>query len=296
MIMRKSAYIISALLLMTACNKELMEHQKMGSIDLSLSSDVEVVADTKTGDDEVDCSGFLVDISGTTFLGQAYASEQYVFGAMPDVVTLPYGYYHVTAQSCLESAAEQGFGCVRYYGVSDQVDVLSQTPAQVTVACHMVNGKVTMTFDDSFLEDFSDVTVDVRCTRSVSLTSEQANAPTEVYFNLPSEGCALEYTIYGTVAKGTENEKRLSYSNSASAMTLLPAKWAKITIKSNHNGVIGPGVNVDGEMGGDAFTEIINPEDGETVVNGAVELPTVQVDTEINGATVIDCVIDIYQK
>ena len=294
--MRKSAYIISVLLLMMACNKELMEHQRMGSISLSLSSDVEVVADTKTGDETVDCSDFLVDISGTTFLGQAYASDQYVYGTMPDIVTLPYGYYHVTAQSCLESAAEKGFGCVRYYGVSDQVDVLSQTPAQVTVACHMVNGKVTMTFDESFLEDFSDVTVDIKCTRNVSLTSEQANAPTEIYFNLPSEGCSLEYTIYGTIAKGTENEKKLSYSNSASALTLLPAQWAKITIKSNHNGIIGPDVNVDEEMGDDVFTEIINPEDGETVVDGAVDLPTIKVDTEINDATVVDCVIDIYQK
>ena len=281
---------------MTACNKELMEHQKMGSIDLSLSSDVEVAADTKTGDGAVDCSGFLVDISGTTFLGQTYATEQYVYEAMPEVVTIPYGYYHVTAQNCLETVAEQGLGCVRYYGVSDQVDVLSQTPAQVTVACQMVNGKVTMTFDESFLQDFSDVTVDISCTRNVSMTSEQANHPSDVYFNVPSEGSLLKYTINGTVAKGTENERRLTYTNSASELLLLPAKWAKNTIKSNHNGVIGPGVNVDGEMGGDAFTEIINPEDGEDVITGDADLPAVQVDTEINDATVVDCVIDIYQN
>lgn len=294
--MRISAYMISALLLVASCNKALMEPQKMGSIRLSLSSDVEVEADTRTGADAIDCSDFLVDISGTTFLGQAYASGQFVYESMPDIVTIPYGYYHVAAQSCLETSAEEGFGCVRYYGISEQVDVLSQTPAQVTVACQMVNGKVTMTFDESFLQDFSDVTVDISCTRNVSMTSEQANHPSDVYFNVPSEGSLLKYTINGTVAKGTENERRLTYTNSASELLLLPAKWAKITIKSNHNGVIGPGVNVDGEMGGDAFTEIINPEDGEDVITGDADLPAVQVDTEINDATVVDCVIDIYQN
>ena len=158
--MRKSAYI-AALLLAISCNEVLMEPQKTGSISLLLASDVEVVADTKNGADNVDCSDFLVDIYGTTFLGQEYASEQYVYKSMPDVVTIPYGYYHVSAQSCLEAKAAEGFGCVRYYGVSEQTDVLSPTPASVTVNCKMVNAKVTINFDDSFLEDFSDISVEL---------------------------------------------------------------------------------------------------------------------------------------
>ncbi len=291
--MRKSAlYISAAILLASACNKAMVSPQRMGAISLSLSSDREVVVSTKA--DPVDCSGFLVDIYGETFLGQDYASEQYVYSQMPDEVEIPYGYYQVEAQSCLETAAENGYGCVRYQGVSDQVDVLSQTPANVTVTCKMVNGKVTMTFDESFLEDFSDVTVDITATRKVTLTSAQANAPTEVYFNVPESGSQLVYTIYGTVAKGTESERKLTYTNSASPMTLSPAKWAKITIKSNHNGVIGPGITVDGEMGKDSFTEVINPEDGDTIVDGTVQLPSILVDTQVEDATVIDCVIDIY--
>lgn len=293
--MRRSVFI-ATLIFSTACNEALMEPQRMGSISLSLSSDVEVVADTRTGDEEVDCSAFLVDIYGTTFLGQEYKSDQYMYGTMPGEVTLPYGYYHVSAQNCLESAAENGFGCVRYYGESGQVDVLSQATADVTVSCKMTNGKVTMTFDESFLEDFDDVTVDITCSRTVTMTSDQANAPTDVYFNfdVPTEGCSLVYTIYGTVAKGTPDEKRLTYSNASSSMMLYPAKWAKITIRSNHNGLIGPDVNVDGEMGDESFTEVINPEDGGIAVDGDMTLPSILVDTEINDATVVDCVIDVY--
>lgn len=197
-IMRKSAFYTALILLLAiGCNKAVMEPQRMGSISLSLSSDEEVVVSTKA--DAVDCSGFLVDIYGTTFLGQDYASEQYVYSEMPDAVVIPYGYYHVSAQSCTSDAAEDGYGKVRYQGVSDQVDVLSQTPSSVTVNCKMVNGKVTIIIDDSFLEDFEDVTAELTATRTVELTSAQANAPTEVYFNTPAEGVQLIYTVYGTV-------------------------------------------------------------------------------------------------
>lgn len=263
----------------------------MGSITLSLSSENEVAVSTKA--DAVDCSGFLVDIYGETFLGQEYASEQYTYSAMPDAVELPYGCYYVYAQSCLETVAEDGFGCVRYEGLSDQVSVLSQTPEKVTVSCKMVNGKVTMTFDEGFLEDFSDVTVDVTCTRTVTMTSDEANAPTDVYFNVPEQGAELVYTIYGTVGEGTVSAKVLKYTNASSPMILAPAKWAKITIKSNHNGIIGPGINIDGDMGNESFTEQIDPESGETVQDGTAPAPSIFVDTRIDDATVIDCVLDI---
>lgn len=290
--MRKSAlYIITVLLLASACNKVVMEPQRTGAISLALSSDQEVVVSTKA--DAVDCSDFLVDIYGTTFLGQAYATEQYVYESMPDEIVIPYGYYTVAAQNCLETTAAEGFGRARYHGVSDQVDVLSQEVERVTVRCTMVNGKVTVTFDEGFLEDFSDVTVDVVASRTVTMTSAQANAPTALYFNVPEAGTQLIYTIHGTVAKDTESERELTYTNASSPLTLTPAKWAKITIRSNHNGLIGPGVIVDGNMGSDSFTEVIDPEDGDVVVDGTVDLPSILVDTQIDDATVIDCIIDV---
>ena len=290
--MYKSAlYITLAIFVAAGCNKVSMEIQKMGSISLALSSDEEVVVSTKA--DAVDCSDFLVDISGTTFLGQAYATDRYVYESMPEKVELPYGNYRISAQSCLEETAAEGFGCVRYYGESEQVDVMSQEVENVTVRCAMVNGKVTLTFDESFLEDFSDVTVDVNVTRKVTMTSDQANAPTDLYFNVPEAGAQLIYTIRGKVAKGTEYEKELTYTNSSSPITLTPAKWAKITIKSNHNGLIGPDVIVDGSMGSDSFTEVIDPEEGDIIVDGTVNLPSIMVDTQIDDATLIDCDIDI---
>lgn len=291
--MRRSAYI-AVLLLATACNEVLMEPQKTGPISLSLSSDMEVVAVTRTDADLMDCSDFSVDIFGTTLLGQEYVSETFIYGTMPETVMLPYGTYQITAQSCLEDDAAEGLGCIRYHGVSDPVQIKSPETVPVSVSCEMANGKVTMILDESFIQDFTDIAIRLKCTREVTLSNEESLASKDVYFNVPQEGSALSYTISGTIAKGTGNERRLTYENSSSIL-LSPAKWAKITIRSNHNGVIGPDVDVNEEMEDDPSTEIINPEDGVPVTDG-MQVPSIIVDTEIDDATVVDCVIDIYNE
>ncbi len=268
-----------------------MEPQRTGSISLSLSSDREVVVDTKA--ETVDCSNFLVDIYGETFLGQSYKSEQFKFSEMTEPVVIPFGYYYVSAQNLTEAAAEEGYGSVRYYGVSEEVDILSNETTAVQVVCKMANGKVTFTLDASFLEDFEDASVEMTVgSRTVSMDGSDADGSNDVYFNVSEEGMSLIYKVFGTVGKGTEQEKRLTYTNASSPLTLMPAKWAKITIKSNHNGIIGPGITVDGNMGNDSFTESIDPEEGSEIVD--VELvPVVTVDTDIDEATVVDCIIDV---
>ena len=288
--MKHSLHIAAVLLVLSACNKAVMEPQKMGAITLSLSSDREVVVSTKA--DEVDHSDFLVDIYGTTLVGQDYSLETpYIYSEMPEQVTIPYGYYYVSAQNCTQEDAEKGFGQIWYSGVSERVDVVSNTPAEVTVMCKMNNAKVTMTIDESFFEDFRDVTAEITATRTVSLTEEDAATPTDVYFNAPADGVLLTYVVYGTL-KSTGME--LKYQNPQPALLLQPAKWAKVTIMSNHNGIIGPDVTVDGSMGGDTFIESIDPETGDSVVDGTAALPSILVSTQIDDAVVEDCVIDIY--
>lgn len=287
--MRRSAlYIIAVLFLASACNKVMMDPQRVGSISLALSSDTEVEVSTKA--DAVDCSNFLVDIYGTTYIGQDYASEQYRYSQMPEQIVIPYGTYNVSAQSCTSEAAQTGLGQVWYYGVSDQVEVMSQTPSVVTVNCQMVNGKFTMTVDESFLEDFTEVEIEISAGRSVKITDVQANVPTDVYFNTPAEGVQLVYTVSG---KLRSTGVQLKYSNATSPITLLPAKWAKVTIRSNHNGLIGPEISVDGEMGDDSFTEVVDPFGGVEMTDGSLNLPTICVDTAIDDATVIECELEV---
>jgi hypothetical protein len=289
--MRKSAiYVILASLLAVGCNKVVMEPARMGTISLALSSNVEVVADTKAEADE--CSDFLVTISGTTLAGTLWEAD-YVYGNMPEEVAVPYGSYVVAAESCSEAYSEtsnEGFGCVRYYGETP-VDIVSKTPESVSLTCRMVNGKATLFFDDSFLEDFTDITAMLSCNgREVEFAVSEAG---DVYFNVEDQGSDLVYTIYATVAEGTDSERRVSYSNSSKPLELKPAKWAKITLKSNHNGLIGPDITVDDTMGDNLLPELVDPNGGQEKPKGEMDLPSITVDTQIEDATVIDCYLDI---
>ena len=280
--MRKPAIYTAALLLAVSCNEALMENPNMGSISLSLSSDVEVVADTKA--DGIDYGSFLVKVSGTQDWFDGLYCEIPVDG-----VTVPFGSYLVEAQSCTETSAvtvNDGFGCVRYHG-TENVDIQSNEPVSVTVKCPMVNAKATLTFDESFLGDFSNPSAVLRVgDRSVNLKDAAEAASRVTYFNV-ADPDVLYYTVSGTVAG-----KDLSYSGQ---MSIAPAKWAKIVIRSNHNGIIGgPDIWVDGDMGDDSYTIVIDPDTDFDNVDGDIELPSIIVDASIDDATVIDCYIDIY--
>ncbi len=291
--MRKTAlYMTTALLLASSCNEELIGTQQMGSISLSLSSDKEVVVATKAS--AVDCGSFNVNIFGETFLGAPF-SEAYLYSEMGEPVVIPFGYYRVSAESCSESAAEDGFGTVRYYGASDQVDVLSDVPASVSLTCKMVNGKATLTLDESYLADFKNPYAELTVgDRTVTLAGNQANIDNPVYFNVPAEGAELTYKVYGTVGYGTSQQKLLMYTNSANPLKLEPAKWAKITIKSNHNGQLGPDIFIDGTLYDTSFVEILDPDGGIEVEYSNMPV-TLKIDSSIENATVVDCILDVLK-
>jgi hypothetical protein len=287
--MRRSAlYILTILLAASACNKVVMAPQQMGTVALSLASDVEAVVGTKA-DNTVDYDSFLVKISGETLIGNRYGQE-YVYSEIPDEMLIPFGSYFFSAESCTPAQAEtsnEGFGCVRYAGTTQKTDIMSTETMGIEIECSMANAKVTLVFDDSFLEDFTDPKAELKVDdREIELPDAATAAAKVSYFNVDSENL-LSYTIYGKI-----NGRELSYTNS---MSLAAAKWAKIVIKSNHNGQIGgPDIIIDSNMDNNSFTELIDPNEGSDIVDGSAELPSILVDTRIDDATVIDCVIDIF--
>ncbi len=294
--MQKSAIkTLAALLLLTACNEMVMEPGKMGSISLSLSSDVEVVAPTKAG--SVDTDNFTVNIQGEQVTGEQY-TRNYIYSQMQNAVSVPFGSYDISAESCTVAKAVEGLGCVRYYGIAEDVEIDSSEPEAVTLNCRMVNAKASLTLDQSFLDDFDDISASLKIRErevQVPLAQNPAGGQ-EIYFNVPETGGALVYTVRATVCKGTDQERELTYTNANSSqpMILLPAKWAKILIKSNHNGSIGgPDISVDDEMGENSSTEFIDPEGGTEIVEGNMNLPNITVNTTLADATVIDCVLGV---
>lgn len=273
---------------MTACNEMVMEPDNMGTIALSLSSSVEVDVATKADDDYSD---YIITVTGTKEDGSTFEPMELRYEDIEEKISVPFGEYVLSAQSCTELEAEEadgGYGCVRYVGKSGVIKVESDEPVAARIACTMANAKASITFDGSFLEDFSDVRAELKIgDRKLPISKEQADAEKPVYFNVDDEGSSLVYVVYGTIAKGTANEKQLTYTNASSPILLYPAKWAKITIRSNHNGIIGPGIGADDSMKDDPQTEVIDPEEGTEVLDGDLTLPSILVDTAMDDATIV---------
>ena len=280
--MRKSfLYIGAALILAAGCNKEVIRSEKSGLITLNLSSDQEVVL-TKG---QMDCSNFNVYITGTTFLSKPY-SKSYICSQMTKGVSIPYGTYAIASDNCTSEEAAKGFGQARYWGeTTKDINISSQEPVSVTVNCAMVNGKIQVVFDESFTTDFTNPSIKLsQADRNVTMTLKETIS-SSAYFNVEESGTTISYTIYGDIA-----DRRLEYSSS---VVLSPAKCAIITIKSNHNGLIGPGVDVDDSMKGDDHTIVINPDGIETPDSGNVNAPSITIDTKMDDAVVENVQIGI---
>lgn len=282
--MRKSFLYIGAALIMAAgCNKEVIRSEKSGLITLNLSSEQEVVL-TKGSMESMDCSNFNVYITGTTFLSKPY-SEYYICSQMEKGVSIPYGTYAIASDNCTSEEAATGLGQARYWGETPGISISSQEPVSVTVNCAMVNGKIQVVFDESFTKDFTNPSIKLsQADRNVTMTLEQT-LKSSAYFNVETTGTTISYTIYGDIAGRT-----LEYSSS---VVLSPAKCAIITIKSNHNGLIGPGVDVDDSMKGDDHTIVINPDGIETPDSGNVNAPSITIDTQMDDAVVENVQIGI---
>lgn len=282
--MRKSfLYIGAALILAAGCNKEVIRSEKSGLITLNLSSEQEVVL-TKGSMESMDCSNFNVYITGTTFLSESY-SKSYICSQMTKGVSIPYGTYAIASDNCTSKEAATDLGQARYWGETTGINISSQVPVSVTVKCAMVNGKIQVVFDESFTKDFTNPSIKLsQADRNVTMTLEQT-LKSSAYFNVETTGTTISYTIYGEIAGRT-----LEYSSS---VVLSPAKCAIITIKSNHNGLIGPGVDVDDSMKGDDHTIIINPDGIETPDSGNVNAPSITIDTKMDDAVVENVQIGI---
>ena len=270
-------------LLLASCTKENEGADQNGSLFVQISSEVEISVQTKS--DSFD--DYNVYLSGTR-TDQGDYSQTLTYAQMLEGCTLPYGVYTVEAENCTALQAEDGLGCARFYGMTSDVKVMSPEPVMVSVDCRMVNAKAQITFDEFLLNEFDAESVSAQMTvgtRSISVSAAQLDA---AYFNVDPSGSIFTYVISGEI-----DGVPLSYTGE---LLLRPAKFAKITIKSNHNGVLGPGVSVqeETEVGVLELPGEIDINSGQEITGGTISIPVIYVDYEISSDVEdIDCVLDI---
>ncbi len=283
--MRKGIlYLMSAMtLVLVSCSKENEATDQNGSIFVQISSEVEISVQTKsdTFDD------YNVYLNGTR-TDQGDYSQSLTYAQMLEGCTLPYGVYSVEAENCTAAEAEDGLGCARFYGRTDGVQVMSPEVVTVAVDCRMVNAKAQISFDEALLSEFDPESVRAAMTvgeRTISVSTTESDA---AYFNVDASGSVFTYVVSGEI-----DGVALTYTGE---LLLRPAKFAKITIKSNHNGILGPGVSVqeETEVGVLELPGEIDINAGQEITGGTISIPVIYVDYEIStDVEDIDCVLDI---
>lgn len=289
--MKRIILIYSIMMLAAAsCTQKMPMPDSYGALALTVSSDVKVEVQTKA---ESLYDDYNIYITGTRTGNDPY-TRTLVYGEAEWPLTLPYGLYRIEAESCTEQQAQisnDGYGCVRYRGIAQDVQVMTPTtaPTPVSVACTMANAKVSISFDEGFLEDFEDVRVEMAIAeRTVAVTSSEA-VSVKTYFNVDQNtGSVMTYTVYGSI-----DDVSLQYT---SEILLRPAKHAHLTFKSNHNGVLGPQISVDKEIGTNEIEGAVVPGTGSEIVGGDIEKPVIYVDYVIKEAKEVITIIDVIDK
>ena len=283
--MRTGLYCITAVMtmLLVSCAQVLSPEEQRGEIRLALSSEVEMEVQTRSGYDD-----YNIYIKGLK-TGQDPYQDELEFSEMLNGYALPYGVYSVEAENCTADEAVEGLGRPRYYGIATDVRVKSPETTDVTVDCRMGNSKVAVTFDEVFLNEFDEASVSVDLNIGGRTKNVLPGSSDQIYFNVEAEGSVLTYIIYGKI-----DGNPLSYTGT---ILLRPAKFAHITVKSNHNGILGPGISIQDEVeiGTEAIAGEIDFEDGEEITGGTIEAPVIYVDYEIKDAVDINCILDVVK-
>ena len=250
--MKNKFLTIAALSLMTvACTRNADEPLQYGDLSVSLSGEPEVEVVSKASEtlQQTDqaAAGYMVRIYDSAD-ALKYESAYSAFEAQ----RLPLGTYYVTAENCTEAAAEEGNGKMRLYGRSQDVtltvEALSQT---ATVNCTVANAKVSVQFDESVKNRFSDLKVTLsggtERKSAIVIAETETGVVTETWFN-PSE---LKYTISGTfTASGMNKPVEISKKIDLKAKNNL-----LLNVKVNlENGQLMPSLTVDTQI--DDLTEI----------------------------------------
>lgn len=141
-------------------------------------------------------------------------SPYYKFSEVSWPMTWYYGIFRLQAESCTLEEAEEGYGCLRYEGMSDPFSVINGQAATASVVCSIANCRVSVNFNDKMFLSFKDFKLKVDSVLTpvfeyddegnlVEVRGEQLMRTLDFhmlskvgYYNLHSEPLLLKYTLY----------------------------------------------------------------------------------------------------
>lgn len=244
-------------LLVLACQKSIIQKETEGRLSLFLENSPVVEVLTRADDDQVSVDDFNVYVSSED------AVFTYIYKDMPSVITVPVGFYTVSADNVTETESltlPDRWGQVRYAGTSQQKEVVAGlNPTQYSITCTMVNTAVSVVFGENIDKHFTDYSITLYTDESRKLeytpSNTQGENPAVGYFN---SGVALNYVFTGTYKIG--NEPMTITGNKM----LQPATHLHLTFRmSQQNGTVGkPEIVVDYTCDDLYETITVDPSEG----------------------------------
>ncbi len=250
--MKKRFTYLAIALMAVACSKARPETVRYGEISVALGEpEAEVVMKAAVELDKTseEAKRYVVTVYEKSAGESMFSSTYYDF----EKAVLPVGNtYYVVAETCTEAASEEGNGQMRIAGVSADVELTPEEMSrEVSIACSVANGKISVLFDPSVEGRFEGLQVVLGRTspaRSLTITSD-----TDTWFN-PS---SVSYTITGRFNAGG-----ISRDVSMTGTIDLKAKThVKLVVKvdlSNGQMLI-PSVTVDDTLESTDLPETFNP-------------------------------------
>lgn len=226
-------------LLLASCSTETIDGG-YGYLDVSLHADVDIEDATRAPEalpesEYADYSVMLYDDNGILMWETSYAAFSANEGNLKRV---PEGTYTVYVENCTAEEAEEGTGMPRLAGSQEFVISAGRTTT-ATVACTVINAKITIAYDDDTVTvdyenegksrvlypaglSISDPAGRRKLSLELSATHDDSKA---VYYNVGEDGTvSLTYTL---VAGEYADNSIMRYDVS---FTAVKGKWNKVTM------------------------------------------------------------------
>lgn len=196
------------LLLFTSCvdndySGSLSQDDK-GLVMLSLKPEIEV----KSSEDVIDYNFRFVGV------GEYGTSQYYRYGDITWPMEWYFGIFRLQAESCTLEQSDEGYGKVRYEGISEPFAVMNGQTATAYVLCSVANIRVGVNFEDKMYLGFKDFKLEVETVTAPVYEEDESGDRILVvdetpvrrlefdsviksgYFNLSSVPMLLKYTLW----------------------------------------------------------------------------------------------------
>lgn len=258
--MKKLSTFLLLISAMTACSKT-ETPAGYGKVALHVEQGASTFIDLNSNTKATEAIPDTYQVATITAGGIPVADGTGTYGTMKNGFTLAAGTgYLLIAYNCTETEAltiPDSWGQQRFYG-STTFDITTGRTANLSFTCQMVNSKISVAYDNSFVSQFDNYLVEVYAVaapaRKLSFDHTATLESPAAFFNVDQTDATLHITITGTRKIGNQPG---SYTRT---ITLLPKTWHKLTVKATSvRGKADPDISIDHTVTGTSPEISINP-------------------------------------